>query len=120
MTKYRFSDGAAVVFGGSGGLGSGIVDLLSKCGTDVAFTYLNNEEAAKENIAKIESNGQKGFSSSVDLLDVEKVENFVESSKKEFGRIHSIIFAPVLSATYSSVCTWIIILNSPLHEIFCF
>ena len=47
MTKYRFSDGAAVVFGGSGGLGTGIVDLLSKCGTDVAFTYLNNEEAAK-------------------------------------------------------------------------
>ena len=93
MTKYRFSDGAAVVFGGSGGLGTGIVDLLSKCGTDVAFTYLNNEEAAKENIAKIESNGQKGFSSSVDLLDVEKVENFVESSKKEFGRIHSVIFA---------------------------
>ena len=42
MTKYRFSDGAAIVFGGSGGLGSGIVDLLSKCGTDVAFTYLNN------------------------------------------------------------------------------
>ena len=30
MTKYRFSDGAAIVFGGSGGLGSGIVDLLSK------------------------------------------------------------------------------------------
>ena len=93
MTKYRFSDGAAVVFGGSGGLGTGIVDLLSKCGNDVAFTYLNNKEAAKEYISKIESNGQKGFSSSVDLLDVEKVENFVESSKKEFGRIHSVIFA---------------------------
>ena len=53
MTKYRFSDGAAIVFGGSGGLGSGIVDLLSKCGTDVAFTYLNNEEAAKENISAV-------------------------------------------------------------------
>ena len=77
MTKYRFSDGVAVVFGGSGGLGTGIVDLLSKCGTDVAFTYLNNEEAAKENILKIEENGQKGYSSSVDLLDVNKVEEFV-------------------------------------------
>ncbi len=93
MTKYRFSDGAAIVFGGSGGLGSGIVDLLSKCGTDVAFTYLNNEEAAKENISKIEENGQKGFSSSVDLLDASKVESFVKSSQKEFGRIHSVVFA---------------------------
>ena len=93
MTKYRFSDGAAIVFGGSGGLGSGIVDLLSKCGTDVAFTYLNNEEAAKENISKIEENGQKGFSSSVDLLDASKVQSFVKSSQKEFGRIHSVVFA---------------------------
>jgi Dehydrogenases with different specificities (related to short-chain alcohol dehydrogenases) len=93
MTNYRFKDGAAIVFGGSGGLGTGIVDLLSKCGTNVAFTYLNNEEAAKENIAKIEKNGQKGYSSSVDLLDINKVENFVKSSQKEFGRIHSIIFA---------------------------
>ena len=38
MTKYRFPDGAAIVFGGSGGLGSGVVALLSKCGTDVGLT----------------------------------------------------------------------------------
>ena len=45
MTAYRFPEGVALVFGGSGGLGSGVVDLLSKCGTNVAFTYLNNKEA---------------------------------------------------------------------------
>ena len=39
MTKYRFSDGAALVFGGSGGLGTGIVNLLAKSGSDVAVSY---------------------------------------------------------------------------------
>ena len=44
MTKYRFSDGAALVFGGSGGLGTGIVNLLAESGSDVAFTYFKNKE----------------------------------------------------------------------------
>ena len=93
MTNYRFPDGAAIVFGGSGGLGSGVVDLLSKSGTDVALTYFKNKDAADENIEKIKANGQKGYASSVDLLDVKQVEDFVNTSKKEFGRIHSVIFA---------------------------
>ena len=46
MTNYRFSQGGAIVFGGSGVLGSGIVDLLSKNNANVAFTYFNNKESA--------------------------------------------------------------------------
>ena len=57
MGNYRFSEGAAIVFGGSGGLGSGVVELLSKSRTDVAFTYLSNKEAADKNIAMVEANG---------------------------------------------------------------
>ena len=93
MSMYRFPEGVALVFGGSGGLGSGIVELLSKCGTDVAFTYLNNEETAKANIAKVEANGQIATALSVDLLDADKVEEFVNSAKEKFGRIHSVVFA---------------------------
>ena len=44
MTKYRFSEGAAIVFGGSGGLGTGIVNLLAESGSDVAFSYHKNKE----------------------------------------------------------------------------
>ena len=93
MSMYRFPKGAALVFGGSGGLGSGIVELLSKNGTDVAFTYLNNKVAAETNIVKVEENGQKATAKSVDLLDAENVEDFVNSAKEEFGRIHSVVFA---------------------------
>ena len=55
MTKYSFPEGAAVVFGGSGGLGSGVVNLLADSGVNVAFTYLTNEKAAKENLKSIEN-----------------------------------------------------------------
>ena len=54
MTKYRFSEGAALVFGGSGGLGTGIVNLLAESGSDVAFTYYKNKESAESNLKNIE------------------------------------------------------------------
>jgi len=93
IPMYRFADGAALVFGGSGGLGSGIVELLSKNGTDVALTYLSNEEAANKNIATVEANGQKAAAYSVDLLNAEQVVECVNAVKAKFGRIHSVVFA---------------------------
>ena len=93
MNNYRFPDGAAIVFGGSGGLGGGVVDLLSKSGTDVAFTYLTNKKAAEKNIAMVEANAQRGMAECVDLLDLDQVENFVAKTCEEFGRIHSVVFA---------------------------
>ena len=93
MTKYRFSEGAAIVFGGSGGLGTGIVNLLAKSGSDVAFSYHKNKESAEKNLSGIEEIGRSGLIASVDLLDMENVQNFVNDAKDKFGRIHSVIFA---------------------------
>lgn len=93
MTKYRFSEGAAIVFGGSGGLGTGIVNLLAESGSDVAFSYHKNKESAEKNLSDIETIGRSGLIAGVDLLDMKNVQNFVNDAKEKFGRIHSVIFA---------------------------
>ena len=93
MTKYRFSEGAAIVFGGSGGLGTGIVNLLAESGSDVAFSFHKNKESAERNLSDIEKIGRSGLIASVDLLDMKNVQNFVNDAKEKFGRIHSVIFA---------------------------
>ena len=93
MTKYRFSDGAALVFGGSGGLGTGIVNLLAESGSDVAFTYFKNQESAEKNLNNIQKLGRDGLIGSVDLLDLQAVEKFSNEAKDKFGKIHSVIFA---------------------------
>ena len=93
MTKYSFPEGAAVVFGGSGGLGSGVVNLLADSGVNVAFTYLTNEKAAKENLKSIESKGVDGLIEKVDLLNLEETTSFANKAKQKFSRIHSVIFA---------------------------
>ena len=93
MTKYRFSEGAAIVFGGSGGLGTGIVNLLAESGSDVAFSFHKNKESAERNLSDIEKIGRSGLIASVYLLDMKNVQNFVNDAKEKFGRIHSVIFA---------------------------
>ena len=93
MSNYRFPEGGAIVFGGSGGLGTGVVELLGDCGVNVAFTYLTNEEAAKNNLESIEKKGVEGMIQKVDLLDLELTTSFANEAKKKFGRIHSVIFA---------------------------
>ena len=94
MSHYRFpADGVAVVFGGSGGLGSGVVELMSRSGADVAFTYFKNKDAADALIGKVEENGRQGMAASVDLMDIKAVQSFVDSVTERFGRIHSVVFA---------------------------
>ena len=80
MTNYRFSQGGAIVFGGSGVLGSGIVNLLSKNNTNVAFTYLNNKESAERNMNMINNNGVNGFIEKVNLMNPSEIKNFSEKT----------------------------------------
>ena len=93
MSNYRFPEGGAIVFGGSGGLGTGVVELLADCGANVAFTYLTNEEAAKNNLESIEKKGVEGMIQKVDLLDLESTTSFANQAKDKFSKIHSVIFA---------------------------
>lgn len=93
MSNYRFPEGGAIVFGGSGGLGTGVVELLGDCGVNVAFTYLTNEEAANNNLESLEKKGVEGMIQKVDLLELESTTFFANEAKKKFGRIHSVIFA---------------------------
>jgi len=93
MSNYRFPEGGAIVFGGSGGLGTGVVELLGDCGVNVAFTYLTNEEAANNNLENLTKKGVEGMIGKVDLLNLETTTSFANEAKKKFKRIHSVIFA---------------------------
>ena len=93
MSKYRFPEGGAIVFGGSGGLGTGVVQLLGDCGVNVALSYLTNEKVAKNNLDSLEKKGVEGMIKKVDLLDLESTTSFANEAKQKFGKIHSVIFA---------------------------
>jgi 3-oxoacyl-[acyl-carrier protein] reductase len=72
-------DKVAVVTGGSRGIGSTIVTSLAQCGSDCAFTYVKNKEAAEGLVREVEQIGRKSLPLCVD------VRNF-ESAKKVAGQ----------------------------------
>jgi len=92
-TDTDFSSGAAVVFGGSGGLGADICRLFAERGSDVAFTYNRNQDAAAKTAAQVEAIGTKCQFEAVNIEDPEAVETYLSAVLEAFGDIHTVVFA---------------------------
>lgn len=88
-----FPEGAAVVFGGSGGLGRRICALLAERGADVSLTYNRNQDAARAVAATIEQTGRQAHMAAVPLEDYEAVAAHFQAARERFGRIHTVVYA---------------------------
>ncbi|MFZ8984513.1 MAG: SDR family NAD(P)-dependent oxidoreductase [Steroidobacteraceae bacterium] len=95
MTSQDFpeQDGAALVIGGSGGIGRAICAALAAAGTDVAFTYRSNAGAAAEVVAEVEGLGRQALALPMALEDAAGVKVGFERVLERFGRVHTIVNA---------------------------
>lgn len=88
-----FPEGAAVVLGGSGGIGSSICERFARQGVDVAITYRNNAAAADALAARISSMGRRAATVRVDAGDPQSVERGLKEAHERLGRIHTVVYA---------------------------
>lgn len=86
-----FPEGAAIVFGGSGGLGSVAARLFAERGANVVVTYFGRPEAAQEVVADIEASGRRGLAVQCDVKDRQSVDAVISSASAQFGRVHTIL-----------------------------
>ena len=91
--RPHFPAGAAVVIGGSGGIGSAICARLADHGTDVALTYRSNEAAAAQAAELVRRAGRRASASALDLADRDAVTALLEQAATEFGAVHTLVFA---------------------------
>lgn len=89
----HFPDGAAVVIGGSGGIGQEISRRLAEHGTDVALSYRSNAAAAAATAKLVEDAGRRAFTASPDLRDADAAKAFFADVAERFGRVHTAVFA---------------------------
>ncbi|GFN36510.1 3-oxoacyl-[acyl-carrier-protein] reductase [Tepidimicrobium xylanilyticum] len=87
----NLSNKVALVTGGSRGIGKAIALELSKYGANIAISYLNNEEKAKEVVKEIEKNGVKGMSIKADISKETDVQNMVKAIEAEMGSIDILV-----------------------------
>jgi NAD(P)-dependent dehydrogenase (short-subunit alcohol dehydrogenase family) len=98
-----FPAGAAIVIGGSGGIGRAICKEFIRQGSDVAFTYRSNKAAADGVISTL-GNDRKVEATALDVADRPSVQKFVDYVAGQFVAIHTVVLAhgADISATYAA------------------
>lgn len=85
--------GAALVIGGSGGLGSAIAAELAARGSDVAFTYRSNADAAATTAEQVDRRGRRCWTAVADLSNDSSVVEAVEELAAAAGGLHTLVYA---------------------------
>jgi len=85
--------GAALVVGGSGGLGSVIAAELAARGSDLALTYRSDADAAAATAAVVERCGRRCWTAPADLSDDSSAAAAVEQLAAAAGGLHTLVYA---------------------------
>lgn len=85
------TQGAALVFGGSGGAGSAICRALARAGCAVAFTYYRGTARAEATRQELEALGARCSALSVDVRDSQAVQGVVDQVVETYGGIHTVV-----------------------------
>ena len=98
MSQY-FPRGAAVVAGGSGGIGRGVSKKLAEQGSAVAIFYRANAKAAEDTVIDLTATGAEAQAWQVDLQDAAATQAALEAVLARFGRVHTGVYAAGPSTT---------------------
>jgi 3-oxoacyl-[acyl-carrier protein] reductase len=82
---------AALVTGGSRGIGKAIGLRLARQGADVAFTFKGNAQAARDTAAEIEAIGRRALPIQADASDPESAETVGKSVLEAFGKVDILV-----------------------------
>ena len=99
-----------MLFGGSGGIGSGISQVFAQSGSDIAIVYRGNAKRAEQVAADARDIGRRATSHQADVTDSASVRAAIDDAIANHGRIHSVIWAagPLVNQRYLT--------STPLEE----
>ena len=91
MNNKEFSGRAAIITGGTRGIGKAIVLELARRGANVAFNYSKSADEAEKLRAEIEELGVKAFAAQCDVAKTDAAAEFVNQVKEAFGSIDYLV-----------------------------
>jgi NAD(P)-dependent dehydrogenase (short-subunit alcohol dehydrogenase family) len=93
MDDFSDVSGAALVVGGSGGIGRAVVRLLAQRGSDVALTWRSNETAARRLADEVASYGVRVSTHQLDANDTSACVGVVDAVVERHGGLHTLVHA---------------------------
>jgi 3-oxoacyl-[acyl-carrier protein] reductase len=82
---------AAIVTGGSRGIGKATVLALAEAGFNIAFSYASNQAAAEETANAARAFGVEALPLQADASSLEAAKNLIEQTQTHFGRIDALV-----------------------------
>lgn len=93
MTDALFPAGAAMVMGGTGGLGAACARELARSGSDIALCYRSKREAAETLAAEFRAMGRTVSLHAADATDPGTLEAARDAAVSAHGRVHTLVWA---------------------------
>lgn len=93
MAEALFPAGAALVFGGSGGIGQGVALEFARAGTSVAVAYRSKADVAERVAGEIRAEGVNASTHHVDVTDPAQVQAALDAAIAAHGRVHTVVWA---------------------------
>ena len=87
----EFEGRAAIVTGGSRGIGRAIVKELAGRGANVAFSFSRNKEMADDLVAEVVASGRRAMAFQTDATDADGAQQMVRAVKSEFGSVDYLV-----------------------------
>jgi len=109
-SESDFAPGAAIVVGGSGGLGTAIATRLAHYGAQVIVSYRQARKQALELVETIRASSGTAEAVELDVLDPESLASGVEEAVKLFGGVGTVVYAPGAKPKYDFIS------NIPIEE----
>ncbi len=102
MAQGVFPSGAALVFGGSGGIGQHVALAFARAGTDVAIVYRSKKDVAEKVAGEIQGLGRQASIHAADVTDPAQIRAAVAAAVKAHGRLHTVAWAagPVVEQVF--------------------
>lgn len=82
---------AALVTGGSRGIGRAIVRRLAADGASVLFNYLENADAARQTVAEVEAAGGRACAQRADQGSTAELRGLVDETQRRFGGLDIVV-----------------------------
>lgn len=93
MNREQFPKGAALVFGGSGGIGQHLAKAFAAAGSDVAVLYRSKKDVAERVAGEISASGRKASTHAADVTQRAQLDAAVAAAVKIHGRLHTVAWA---------------------------
>ncbi len=81
----------ALITGSSRGIGRGIALKLAEGGAHIGITYYQNEQSAKDVLAKVRDLGSDGFVAQLDVCDGDAIAQLFRRTRSEFGSLDILV-----------------------------